>query len=486
MDLLARVRAAFAVGNTADALGRSLVVEQFRILPKQVPVLYAVLLVDSISVALVLPQSVSASLRLGLPAALLALCLLRLAQWISLKTVDVTPEQAQRELRRTRVVAVVLNAGFVFWILALFATVDPGLRAPVALLVFMGCIGTAYCLGSFPPASLLTMLIAGTPIGTVLLFSGDGIMISLGINLLLLLVLLRRMINTNFRSFVQLIQAHSRLTQEGDRARAAEQTATAVAERFDRALNNMSQGLCFFDEDQRLIVCNRQYLEVYDLDPEVVRPGMKLNDIVDLRYSVGSAPKMSKQDYLVWRNSVPVIAENSDTTVELTNGRIVRIRHRPMEGKGWVATHEDITERHRTEMALAEAKAAAEQAEAAARAAHTHLTEALDVVPEGLALFDRDDRLVLWNRQYAEFYAASHEALAAGEPFESILRGDWPGSNIRRRLAGRMNGSPSAWLAMRCRDTPMNSICLATGGSGWRSGARPTEAASASGSISRI
>ena len=127
----------------------------------------------------------------------------------------------------------VLNAGFVLWILALFATVDPDLRAPIALLVFMGCIGTAYCLGSFPPASLLTMLIAGTPIATVLLLSGDGIMISLGINLLLLLVLLGRMINTNFRSFVQLIQAHSSLTQEGERARTAEQTATAVAERFD-------------------------------------------------------------------------------------------------------------------------------------------------------------------------------------------------------------------------------------------------------------
>jgi predicted signal transduction protein with EAL and GGDEF domain len=117
-----------------------------------------------------------------------------------LKTVDVTPEQAHRELRRTRVVAVVLNAGFVFWIVALFATVDPGLRTPIALLVFMGCIGTAYCLGCFPAASLLTMLIAGTPIATVLLVSGDGIMISLGINLLLLLVLLGRMINTNFRS----------------------------------------------------------------------------------------------------------------------------------------------------------------------------------------------------------------------------------------------------------------------------------------------
>ncbi|SFQ28313.1 PAS domain S-box-containing protein/diguanylate cyclase (GGDEF) domain-containing protein [Bradyrhizobium sp. Ghvi] len=444
MGLLSRTLGAFSIGSTTDPLGRSLLVEQFRVLRKQVPVLYAVLLIDSISVGLVLPSTVSPWLRFALPAALLAVCLVRLIQWLRLSCAEFTPEEAFRQLARTRLVAVVLNAGFVLWILALFAVVEPELRAPVALLVFMGCVGTAYCLGSFPPASLLTMLIAGAPIATVLLVSGDGMMISLGINLLLLLVLLGRMINTNFRSFVQLVRTHGRLAEEGERARAAEQTATDFAERFDTALNNMSHGLCLFDEDQRLIVCNRQYLEIYDLDPELVQPGMRLNDIVDLRYSVGSAPKMSKQDYLVWRNSAPVIAQQSDTTVELTNGRIVRIRHRPMEGNGWVATHEDITERHRTEAALAEAKAAAEHAEASARAAHTHLTEALDVVPEGLAVFDKDDRLVLWNRQYAEFYAASGEALAIGTPFESILRvglfqGQYP----------EAMGQEEEWLAER-------------------------------------
>ncbi len=221
-------------------------------------------------------------------------------------------------------------------------------------------------------------------------------------------------------------------------------TATAFAERFDTAINNMSHGLCFFDEDQRLIVCNRQYLEMYDLDPEIVRPGMRLNDIVDLRYSVGSAPKMSKQEYLTWRNSAPVIAQQSDTTIELISGRIVRIRHRPMAGKGWVATHEDITEPHRTEMALAEAKIGAEQAEAAARAAHTYLTEALDVVPEGLAVFDKDDRLVLWNQQYAEFYSASQEALATGAPFESILR-----AGLLRGQYPEAIGREDAWLVER-------------------------------------
>ena len=49
--------------------------------------------------------------------------------------------------------------------------------------------------------------------------------------------------------------------------------------RFDLAINNMTQGLCFFDGQQRLIVCNQRYLEIYDLAPESVRPGMLLRGL---------------------------------------------------------------------------------------------------------------------------------------------------------------------------------------------------------------
>lgn len=88
MSLLSRTRGAFSIGSTTDPLGRSLLVEQFRVLRKQIPVLYAVLLVDSISVGLVLPATISPWLRFALPAALLAVCLIRLLQWLRLNGAD--------------------------------------------------------------------------------------------------------------------------------------------------------------------------------------------------------------------------------------------------------------------------------------------------------------------------------------------------------------------------------------------------------------
>ena len=38
------------------------------------------------------------------------------------------------------------------------------------------------------------------------------------------------------------------------------------------ALDNMSQGLCMFDADTRIVVRNQPYLKMYGLSPDVVRP----------------------------------------------------------------------------------------------------------------------------------------------------------------------------------------------------------------------
>ena len=121
---------------------------------------------------------------------------------------------------------------------------------------------------------------------------------------------------------------------------------------FDTAINNMSQGLCFFDAAQRLIVCNDRYIEMYNLPPDRVRPGTTLAEIVDLRFEAGSFPAMSREEYLHWRGKVAVSAVPTDSIVELRNGRTYKIRHRPMPDLGWVATHEDITEQRRSEVKI--------------------------------------------------------------------------------------------------------------------------------------
>jgi diguanylate cyclase (GGDEF)-like protein/PAS domain S-box-containing protein len=213
--------------------------------------------------------------------------------------------------------------------------------------------------------------------------------------------------------------------------------------RFDTAINNMSQGLAFFDGERRLIVCNRRLIDMYALPPDRIVPGITLSEIIDLRCEVGTTPVMPPDEYLVWRNSYALSDKSSDTTVELTDGRFIRICRQPMPDGAWVATHEDITAQRRSEQALAEARGGAERAQQAAQAAHDRLVEALEVVPEGIALMDADDRLVLWNRHYAETYSLT-EKIVAGMRFEDILR-----DGLARGQYANAIGREEEWVAER-------------------------------------
>ncbi len=123
--------------------------------------------------------------------------------------------------------------------------------------------------------------------------------------------------------------------------------------RFGLALENMAQGLCVFDGAQRLIVCNKQFADIYGLKPEHVRPGTTFREIVAHRYAADSSPAMNQAEYLNWWERKRVSAVADETLVELRNGRVISIRDQPMPDGGWVATHDDIPERRTVEKRLA-------------------------------------------------------------------------------------------------------------------------------------
>jgi diguanylate cyclase (GGDEF)-like protein len=144
----------------------------------------------------------------------------------------------------------------------------------------------------------------------------------------------------------------ARLKMQNELGRQQEQSSKVRNLQFDTAINNMSQGLCFFDASHRLIVCNDRYIDMYDLPHGRVGPGTPLAEIVDMRFEAGSFPEMTRDEYLKWRNKVAISHEPTDSIVELGNGKTFKIRHRPMPDGGWVATHEDITEQRRSELKI--------------------------------------------------------------------------------------------------------------------------------------
>ena len=114
--------------------------------------------------------------------------------------------------------------------------------------------------------------------------------------------------------------------------------------RFNAALNNMIQGLCMFDAEQRLIVCNTRYLEMYGFSADVVKPGIRLREIMEYSVSLGN---YRREDALRAISERPDTAEKREQAVlhqRLIDGRVIAVMHQPMPHGGSVATYEDVTQ----------------------------------------------------------------------------------------------------------------------------------------------
>ncbi|MDO9384094.1 MAG: EAL domain-containing protein [Hyphomicrobiaceae bacterium] len=141
-------------------------------------------------------------------------------------------------------------------------------------------------------------------------------------------------------------QAHLRASSERELAEQSKQ--------LQAALTNMPQGLCMFDGQQRILVTNARYREMYGLTLEQTRPGISFRQLLQNRvdhrmFPAGSAP----DDYVA--EVLACLARGSAWTqvTEVPDGRIIAVSNRTMPGGGWVATHEDITERRSIESRLA-------------------------------------------------------------------------------------------------------------------------------------
>ncbi|TYL91335.1 EAL domain-containing protein [Bradyrhizobium rifense] len=128
--------------------------------------------------------------------------------------------------------------------------------------------------------------------------------------------------------------------------RMSRERLTLEKQRLDRAVNNMTQGLLLFDASQKLVICNQRYIEMYGLSAEIVKPGYSFRDIILHRKATGSFP--GDVDQYVARVLRDIHVRNS-MVVDTGDGRSIQIVNEPLGDGGWVATHEDITERRRIE-----------------------------------------------------------------------------------------------------------------------------------------
>ncbi len=119
--------------------------------------------------------------------------------------------------------------------------------------------------------------------------------------------------------------------------------------RLDAALDNMSQGLCLFDAQQRLEVVNRRFFEVFGLARDKIQPGMSARHILEMKVAIqNNGGKTADELFEELDGSLRSNAKGT-RFYELKDGRVIACSHNKTRDGGWVVTYEDVTERQQAE-----------------------------------------------------------------------------------------------------------------------------------------
>jgi diguanylate cyclase (GGDEF)-like protein len=117
---------------------------------------------------------------------------------------------------------------------------------------------------------------------------------------------------------------------------------------LETVINNMSQGVLLFDSEARLVFYNQRYVEMYGLSPAVVTPGCTVRDLLEHRAAIGAFAGSTK-DYIVDLLEDVAAGKSFNGIAKSADGRVFSIVRNPLAGGGWIATHEDVTDRQRAE-----------------------------------------------------------------------------------------------------------------------------------------
>ncbi len=192
-------------------------------------------------------------------------------------------------------------------------------------------------------------------------------------------------------------------------ARSQKRTEQEIGEhkaRLGMALDNMSQGLCMFDEKSNLILCNQRYLEMYSLPPQIVKPGCSLRQIIEERKKTNTF-EGDTDSYLEEVSALVARDKPVQRLVETPDGRVIRLVHQPMPDGAWVATHEDITIQRRAEQERDRNR--------------EFLNLVVDNIPVTTLVKDAKElRYVFVNRAGEKYYGTTREAMIGKTPFDLL------------------------------------------------------------------
>jgi diguanylate cyclase (GGDEF)-like protein/PAS domain S-box-containing protein len=180
-----------------------------------------------------------------------------------------------------------------------------------------------------------------------------------------------------YHQFAQLAASRKSLLERETRLAEKTDELEKANTRIDTAVNHMVQGLVMYNPAGELVVCNDRFIEMYGLPRGQIKSGSPIRRVLELRTAAGTFFD-DIDTYLDELRRKMHAGETMTRISELGNGRTCCVTNRPTGDGGWVATHEDITERRRDELEL--------------RQTRNMLRAMLEHIPETLVVKDATTR----------------------------------------------------------------------------------------------
>lgn len=179
----------------------------------------------------------------------------------------------------------------------------------------------------------------------------------------------------------------------------------AAATQVVEALHCLRVGITVFDESERLIFANRHYGYLFrSLPPREECLGLSFEELLLRKMTGGDLVSESvtgdRQAFISKCRSQLFAGDFVPRDLPLADGRTVEIKLRRTPAKTWIALWSDVTQ---------------------ARNNTKRLQTTISMSADAFAFYDRDDRLVLCNDEYANLTGVGASRDILGKSFEEIM-----------------------------------------------------------------
>lgn len=254
---------------------QALAEERLWALGRQIPWLYAILLVNLFGLNV---SYVHRSAELLHPGNLLAVLLVaRMVYWVRMRRKARSTKAIKAELRKTFFVCAFFCIAYSSWALSWYAGSTGDTRMQIVLFTSLAAIGCSFGLSAFPAAARLPLLMLAMPLAVHLVSEGKVVQMGMGASIIMLMILTYRLIAAHDEGFVQLVYSRFDIERERERATTAEKIANDEKARARQiadtdALTGVANRRAFLAEVEAIASQGKRNVAVALLDLDGFKP----------------------------------------------------------------------------------------------------------------------------------------------------------------------------------------------------------------------